>query len=145
MVHSSLKMSLSWMASWNISVRRTIRWSGRGWSLAVGWLVEKLVGVLVEALVEKLVDALIEGLVGTMVEALVEALVFELVEGLVEALVVALVEVLVEALVEALVELLVEAVVTLSRASLRSRTWLVGVLQVKHPCCMQREFLRQVF
>ena len=27
---SSSKMSLSWMASWNISVRRTIRWSGGG-------------------------------------------------------------------------------------------------------------------
>ena len=60
---------------------------------------------------------------------------------MVEALVVELVE----ALIEALVELLVEAVVTSSRASLRSRTWLVGVLQVKHPCCMQGEFLRQVF
>ena len=80
-----------------------------------------------------LVELLVEALVGTMVEALVLVLVVELVE------------VLVVELVEALVGLLVEAIVTLSRASLRSRTWLVGVLQVKHPCCMQGEFLRQVF
>ena len=83
----------------------------------------------------------LEALVGTIVDGLIEALIVELVE----ALVVELVEALVVELVEALVGLLVEAMVTLSRASLRSRTWLVGVLQVKHPCCMQREFLRQVF
>ena len=35
--------------------------------------------------------------------------------------------------------------VTSSKASLRSRTWLGGVQQVRHPCCMQGEFLRQVF
>ena len=67
------------------------------------------------------------------------------VEIMVELLVEALVVTMVEALVVELVLALVEAVVTSSKASLRSRTWLVGVLQVKHPCCMQGEFLRQVF
>ena len=64
---------------------------------------------------------------------------------LVELLVEALVGMMLEALVVELVFALVEVVVTSSKASLRSRTWLVGVLQVKHPCCMQGEFLRQVF
>ena len=109
MADYSSKMSLSWMVVWNTAVRRTIRWLGGGWGLAV----------------EMLVELLVEVLVGMMVEALVAELV--------------------EALIEALVELLVEAVVTSSRASLRLRTWLVCVLQVKHPCYMQREFLRQVF
>ena len=49
----------------------------------------------------------------------------------------------VEALALALVT--VAAGVTSSKASLRSRTWLGGVLQVRHPCCIQGEFLRQVF
>ena len=133
MADSSSRMSLSWMASRNTSVRPTIRWSGGGWGLAVRSLVEMVVDALVEALIKKLVDALVEALVGTMVEALVELLVVELVEVLFVALVVAL------------VELIVGAMVTSSRAPLRMRTWLVGVLQVKHPCCMQREFLRQVF
>ena len=97
MAASSLKMSLSWMAFWNMVVRRTIRWSGGGWGPAVGWLVEMLVEAMVEALVEVMVEAL------------------------------------------------VEAMVSSSSVSLRSRTWLDGVLQVKHPCCMQWEFLRQVF
>ena len=57
----------------------------------------------------------------------------------------ALIMALDEALIMALDESLVEAMVTLSRASFKSRTWLVGVLQVEHPCCMQGEFLRQVF
>ena len=84
-------------------------WSGGGWSLVVGRLVELLVegGSTLELLVEA--GSTLEALIGTMLEALVEA------------------------------------VVTSSKASLRSRTWLVGVLQVKHPCCMQGEFLRQVF
>ena len=60
---------------------------------------------------------------------------------LVEAL--ALARTMVEALALALAT--VAAGVTLFKASLRSRTWLVGVLQVKHPCCIQGEFLRQVF
>ena len=54
-------------------------------------------------------------------------------------------EALVGTMVEALVLAIVAAGVTSSKASLRSRTWLVGVLQVKHPCCIQGEFLRQVF
>ena len=80
---------------------------------------------------------MVEALVGTMVEALVGTMV--------EALVVELVEALFVELVDVLVGLLVEAMVTSSRASLRLQTWLVGVLQVKHPCCMQGEFLWQVF
>ena len=67
------------------------------------------------------------------------------VEMLVELLVEALVGMMVEVLVVELVLVLVEAVVTSSKASFRSRKWLVGVLQVKHPCCMQGESLRQVF
>ena len=50
-----------------------------------------------------------------------------------------------EALIMALDEMLGDAMVTSSRASFKSRMWLVGVLQVEHPCCMQGEFLRQVF
>ena len=133
MTDSSSKMSLSWMASWNISVRCMIMWSGGGWSFTVSRLFEMLV------------DALIEALDGTMDEALIEAWVDGLVEAMIGALVVALIMALVEALIVALVESLVEAMVTSSRASFKSRTWLVGVLQVKHPCCMQGEFLRQVF
>ena len=84
-----------------------------------------------------------------MVEAgsTLEALVVEASSTL-EALVVeagSTLEALVRTMVEALVLAIVAAWVTLSKASLRSRTWLVGVLQVKHPCCIQGEFLRQVF
>ena len=50
-----------------------------------------------------------------------------------------------EALIVALDEMLDDAMVTLSRASFKLRMWLVGVLQVEHPCCIQGEFLRQVF
>ena len=120
MAPSSSKMLLSWMAFWNMAVRRTIRWLGGGWGPAVGWLVEMLVEAMVEVLVEAMVEALVEALVEVMVDVLVEAM------------------------VEALVEALVEAMVMLSSASLRLRTWLDGVLQVIHPCCMQWEFLRQV-
>ena len=62
MVPSSSKMSLSWMAFWNMAVRHTIRWLGGGW------------GPVVEMLVEMLVDALVEALDGTMDDMLDEML-----------------------------------------------------------------------
>ena len=58
MAASSSKMLLSWMAFWNMAVRRTMRWSGGGWGPAVGWLDE----MLVEAMVEAMVETLIEGM-----------------------------------------------------------------------------------
>ena len=118
-------MSLSWMAFWIMAVRRTIRWSGGGWGPAVEMLVELLVEALVRTMDEAMIEAWVDGLVEVMIGALVVALIM--------------------ALVEALIVALVEAMVTSSRASFKSRTWLVGVLQVEHPCCMQGEFLRQVF
>ena len=129
MVPSSSKMSLSRMAFWNMAVRRTISWSGGGWSPAD------------EMLDEMLVDALD----GTIDEAMIEAWVDEMVEAMIGALDVASIMALDEALIMALDEMLDDAMVTSSRASFKLRMWLVGVLQVEHPCCMQGEFLRQVF
>ena len=121
MVPSSSKMSLSWMAFWNMAVRRTIRWSGSGWGPAVEMLDEMLDEMSVDAL-DEMLDAMLD-------EMLVDAL-----DGTID-----------EALIMALDEMLDDAMVTLSRASFKLRMWLVGVLQVEHPCCMQGEFLRQVF
>ena len=84
---SSSKMLLFWMASCNMAVRRTIRWSGGGWGLVVGRLVEMLVGRLVEASVGRLVEATVGRLVESLVGRLVEVMVGSLVEALVGRLV----------------------------------------------------------
>ena len=79
MAPSSSKMLLSWMAFWNVVVRRTIRWSSGGWGPVVGWLlemlVEAMVEVMVEAMVETLVEAMVEAMVDTLVELMVETMV----------------------------------------------------------------------
>ena len=83
MAPSSSKMLLSWMASWNMAVRRTIRCSGGGWDR--GLVVGRLVEMLVERLVEALVGRSVEATVGRLVEALVGSLVEVMVGSLVEA------------------------------------------------------------